>query len=214
MTECILFDLDNTLYPRSTGIFDRVVERIRNYMTERMGFEEDFARKLRLEYIRDYGSTLRGLMIHHNVDPDQYLDHVHNVGVEDVLSPDVSLQQLLASITLRKVLFTSSHRPHALKVLRCLGVEPYFSSIFDIAQTRYIPKPNPEPYHQVLDTLCFPGEECIMVEDVAANLKTAKSLGMRTVLVGADRGAVDGFVDHAIDAILDLRDIPGIYSRA
>jgi len=204
MLECILFDLDNTLYPRSMGIFDRVVERIRNYMKDRMGLEESLARELRQEYIRKYGSTLRGLMIHQNVDPEEYLDYVHDVGVEKVLSPNPPLQELLQSIPLRKVLFTSSHRPHALNVLRCLGVEQYFPSIFDITLTRYIPKPNLEPYHQVLETLCIAGEKCMMIEDVAANLQTAKELGMITVLVDPRPDAGDGFVDYAIEDILDL----------
>jgi len=204
MLECIIFDLDNTLYPRSMGIFDRVVERIRNYMEDRMGFEANFAKELRQEYIRKYGSTLRGLMIHQNVDPDDYLDYVHDVGVEQTLSPNPSLRELILSIPFRKVIFTSSHRPHAQKVLRCLGVEEYFPSIFDITLIHYIPKPNPEPYHQVLETLCIAGEKCMMIDDVPANLHTAKELGMTTVLVGADPGAVDGSVDYAIEDILGL----------
>ena len=71
-------------------------------------------------------------------------------------------------------------------VLRCLGVEKHFPSVFDITLTRYIPKPNPEPYHQVLDTLCIAGEKCMMIEDMPANLQPAKELGMTTVLVGAN----------------------------
>jgi putative hydrolase of the HAD superfamily len=207
MLECILFDLDNTLYPRELGIFDRVVARIRNYMTDRMGFEEGLARELRQEYVRKYGSTLRGLMIHQNVDPDEYLGYVHDVGVEAMLSPSRPLQELLQCIPLSKVLFTSSHRPHAVRVLQCLGVEHHFPSIFDITLTRYIPKPNPEPYHQVLETLRLAGEKCMMIEDVPANLQPAKELGMTTVLVGASSGAVDGFVDYAIEDILELRKV-------
>jgi len=204
MLECILFDLDNTLYPRSMGIFDRVVERIRNYMTVRMGFEENLARDLRQEYIRKYGSTLRGLMIHQHVDPEEYLDYVHDVGVEKTLFPNPSLQELLQTIPFRKMIFTSSHRPHALKVLRCLGVEQYFLSIFDITLTHYIPKPNPEPYHQVLETLCVAGKKCMMIEDVPANLQPAKELGMTTVLVGSRPDGVDGFVDYVMGDILEL----------
>jgi putative hydrolase of the HAD superfamily len=207
MLECILFDLDNTLYPRSIGVFDRVVERIRNYMTDRMGFEEGLAGELRQEYIRKYGSTLRGLMIHQNVDPDEYLGYVHDVGVEAMLSPNRPLEELLQLIPFRKVLFTSSHRPHALRVLRCLGVEHHFPSIFDITLTRYIPKPNPEPYHQVLETLRLAGEKCMMIEDVPANLQPAKELGMTTVLVGPRPDGTDGFIDYVIEDILELRKV-------
>jgi len=201
MLKCILFDLDNTLYPKSLGIFDIVVERIRNYLEVRMGFEKTLARQLRQEYIRNYGSTLRGLMIHQNIDPQEYLDYVHDVGVEGKLSPSPALGNLLQSIPIEKAIFTSGHRPHAEKVLRCLGVEQYFSRIFDITFTHYIPKPNPEPYRQILEFLGIAGPECMMVEDLPANLYPAKELGMITVLVGQ---GVDGFVDYGIENILEL----------
>jgi len=204
MLECILFDLDNTLYPRSLGIFDLVVERIRNYMEARLGFEKNLARQLRQEYIQKYGSTLRGLMIHQNIDPEDYLDYVHDVGVEQKLSPNPSLGRLLQSIPCAKAIFTSGHRPHALKVLRCLGVDQYFPRVFDITFTRYIPKPNPEPYRQILDVLGYGGEKCMMIEDLPANLFPAKKLGMTTVLVGRSPNGQDGFVDYEIEDILDL----------
>lgn len=202
--QCLLFDLDNTLYPRELGIFDRVVERIWDYLILRMGFEEEVAAELRKEYIRKYGSTLRGLMIHHHIDPDDYLDYVHDVAVEDILTPNPALQALLRSIPFQRALFTSSHRPHAVKVLRCLGVEEYFPFIFDITLTGYIPKPNMEPYQQVLRTLSVSGERCMMIEDVVANLEPAKSLGMTTVLVSPGSVPVNGFVDYAIADILQL----------
>lgn len=207
MIKYILFDLDNTLYPRSLGIFDMVVERIRNYMEVCMGFEKELARALRQEYIRKYGSTLRGLMIHYNLKPEDYLEYVHDVGVEDRLSPSPTLVELLESIPIDRGIFTSGHRPHAQKVLRCLGVEQYFPQIFDIVFTRYIPKPDPEPYHQILDFLGLEGKDCMMIEDLPANLKPAKDLGMATVLVGPRMEGIDGVVDHTIEDILELRRI-------
>ena len=207
MLKCILFDVDNTLYPKSLGIFEMVVERIRNYMEDRMGFEKNLARELRQEYIRKYGSTLRGLMIHQNINPEDYLEYVHDVGVEEKLSINPALAQLLESIPFDKAVFTSGHRPHALKVLRCLGVEQYFLRIFDITFTRYIPKPNREPYCQILDFLGMKGQECMMVEDLPANLQPAKELGMTTVLVDQNLSGIqgmDGFVDYEIANILEL----------
>ena len=89
--KCILFDLDNTLYPKSAGLFELVVERIRGYMETQMGFEKSLAQALRHEYIRKYGSTMRGLMVHHNLNPDHFLEYVHDVGVEQRLSPNPAL---------------------------------------------------------------------------------------------------------------------------
>ncbi len=214
MLKYILFDLDNTLYPKSLGIFDLVIERIRNYMEVRMGFERELARSLRQEYLRKYGSTMRGLMIHYNLNADDFLEYVHDVGVEKRLSPDPDLEALLESITVEKGIFTSGHKPYAQKVLRCLGVERYFPQIFDILFTRCIPKPNPEPYRQVLDHLCLQGHECMMIEDMPANLKPAKDLGMTTVLVGPWMGGLDGVVDHAIENILGLENILKNLGRA
>ena len=210
MLKYILFDLDNTLYPRSLGIFDLVIERIRNYMEVRMGFDKELARSLRQEYLRRYGSTMRGLMIHHNVNPDDFLEYVHDVGVEERLSPDAELAGLLKSIITGKGIFTSGHRPHAQRVLRCLGVEGYFPEIFDIIFTRFIPKPNPEPYRQILDHLRLEGRDCMMIEDLPTNLKPAKDLGMTTVLVGEIPGGMDGCVDYEIRDILQLRKVFGL----
>jgi putative hydrolase of the HAD superfamily len=204
MLQCILFDLDNTLYPKSLGIFEMVIGRIRNYMEVCMGFEKTLARELRQEYIRKYGSTLRGLMIHYNLNPEEYLEYVHDVGVEEKLSPNPALTELLESIPIPKAIFTSGHRPHALKVLRCLGVDHFFPRIFDITFTHYIPKPNPEPYRQILDVLGYGGEKCMMIEDLPANLRPAKNLGMTTVLVGQGTGGMNGFVDYEIEDILEL----------
>lgn len=204
MLRCILFDLDNTLYPKSLGIFDMVVERIRHYMEKRMGFEKTLALELRQQYVRQYGSTLRGLMIHQNIDPEEYLDYVHDVRVEVKLTANPLLGELLQSIPLEKAIFTSAHRPHAIKVLRCLGVAQYFHRIFDITSTHYVPKPNPEPYRVVLDVLGIYGHECMMIEDTLANLRPAKDLGMTTVLVGQSTDGADGFVDYLIRDILEL----------
>ena len=207
MIQYILFDLDNTLYPRSMGIFDLVIERIRNYMEVRMGFDKELARSLRQEYLRRYGSTMRGLMIHHHLNADDFLEYVHDVGVESRLSSNPGLHELLASIPVEKGIFTSGHKPHAQRVLRCLGVERYFPQIFDIIFTGFIPKPNPEPYRQILEHLSLDGRDCMMIEDLPANLKPAKDLGMTTVLVGPAMQGIDGVVDHTIESILELGNI-------
>ncbi|MGE5253250.1 MAG: pyrimidine 5'-nucleotidase [Planctomycetaceae bacterium] len=207
MLKYILFDLDNTLYPRSLGIFDLVIERIRNYMEVRMGFDKELSRALRQEYLRKYGSTMRGLMIHHNLNADDFLEYVHDVGVEKRLSPDPDLEGLLKSIAVAKGIFTSGHKPHAQRVLRCLGVERYFPQIFDIIFTGFIPKPNPQPYRQILEHLRLCGPECMMIEDLPANLKPAKDLGMTTVLVGESPGGMGDFVDYEIRDILQLRKV-------
>ena len=131
------------------------------------------------------------------------------MGVEQKLGPNPALSRLLRSIPCQKAIFTSAHRPHAEKVLRCLGVEEYFPRIFDITFTRYIPKPNPEPYRQILECIGLDGARCMMVEDLPANLKPAKELGLTTVLVGEmelDEGW-NGCIDYRIKDILELTEV-------
>jgi putative hydrolase of the HAD superfamily len=211
MLKVLLCDLDNTLYPRSLGLFDRVADRIRNYMEDRLGYEKEVSRELRLEYIKKYGSTLRGLMLHQKIDPADFLEYVHDVEVEGTVLPNPSLASLLQSIPVEKAIFTSGHRPYALKVLRCLGVEKFFPQIFDIIFTQYIPKPNPEPYHQILDFLGASGSQCLLIDDMPANLKPAKELGMTTVLVRQNPAKTedgqDGFIDYRVEDILEMQDI-------
>ena len=84
------------------------------------------------------------------------------------------------------------------------GVEEFFPQIFDIVFTRYIPKPNPELYRQILKCIGLEGKECLMIEGIPANLKPAKDLGMTTVLVGETPGGMNGFVDFEIRYILQL----------
>jgi len=208
MIQLILFDVDNTLYPKSVGLFDRVAERIRNYMEERLGFEKEFARELRLEYIRKYGSTLRGLMIHQNIDPSDFLEYVHDVDVEERIASNPALAQLLSSLPMDRAIFTSGHEPYARRVLRSLGVEEHFPRIFDIIFTHYIPKPNPEPYHQIVDAVALDPSQIMIIDDLPANLKQAKELGMTTVLVDPAlpqaQEIPDGFVDFGIRDILDF----------
>ncbi len=211
MLDFILFDVDNTLYPKSVGLFDRVAERIRGYMEVRLGYEKELSRELRLDYIKKYGSTLRGLMIHQKVDAADFLEYVHDVDVEERVAPNPALAQILEAISIDRAIFTSGHHPYARRVLRSLGVEQYFPRIFDIIFTQYIPKPNPEPYRQILDVVGIDPSRIMIIDDVPANLKTAKDLGMTTVLVdpalSGPQEKLDGFMDFGIRDILEIAEV-------
>jgi putative hydrolase of the HAD superfamily len=124
-------------------------------------------------------------MRHHGVDPEDYLAYVHDIDISGRLHPDPELQVALSAIPLRKAVFTNSSRDHSERVLQALGITDQFEEIFDIRVANYLPKPSPEPYHAVLELINLPASCCIMVEDSPENLRTAKTLGMGTVLVGA-----------------------------
>src|SRR4030042_422469 len=184
VTRYILFDLDNTLYPRECGLFHLIEERIKEYLRSRLGLTQAEAADLRRRYLREYGFTLVGLMKHQAIDPEDYLAFVHEVDVEGVLAEDRGLAQLMSRIPLTKVIVTNGTERHAQRVIRSLGVEPFFSHIFDIAFMGYCPKPHLSTFHRVLDHLGVTGQECLMLDDHPPTVAAAKALGMTTVYVG------------------------------
>jgi putative hydrolase of the HAD superfamily len=197
----ILFDLDNTIYPLGSGVMELISQRISRFMAEQMGLPPDEVNRLRHDYWVQYGTTLRGLQIHHGVDPEEYLAFVHDIPVEDLLHPDPELDWMLAELAPEKTIFTNATTEHARRVLRALGVERHFSRVFDIRFLDYRSKPNEDAYRRVLDALSVAAEQCLLVEDSARNIEPARALGMKTVLVG--EGPVDG-ADFTIPRILDL----------
>ncbi|HDQ39771.1 MAG TPA: pyrimidine 5'-nucleotidase [Desulfonatronum sp.] len=203
--DVIIFDLDNTLYPASNSLFPLIHERINRFMEERAGIPKALVDVLRRKYWREYGISMVGLMRHHGVNPEDFLEYVHDVDVEGVLRPDRRLAEVLQNLPGIKVVLTNGSQGHARRVLNTLGIQAAFAEIFDVRVAGYRPKPHPEPYQEVLRLLGFPGSRCVMVEDMAVNLKTAKGLGMGTVLVGsAHEEAQAHFVDEWIDEVCAL----------
>jgi putative hydrolase of the HAD superfamily len=135
---------------------------------------------------------------------------VHDVDVDSRLAPDPGLRTTLQRLPQRKVVFTNGSRRHAERVLTALGVADQFEDLFDIRIAAYRPKPFPEPYHQVVASLGLPAARCVMVEDSPENLRTAKSLGMRTVLVGAEPTSTPSFVDVRIDVAAGIGAVMGV----
>ena len=196
MTSAVLFDLDNTLYPPERDLFSLIDRRINRYMLEVVAIPAGEVDGLRRHYWQAYGATLQGLIRHYAVDPEDYLEYVHDVDVSGRLRPDPELRASLEELPTRRCVFTNGSRRHAENVLAALGLEDLFEEIFDIRVAAYQPKPNRDPYLGVLERLALPAQRCVMVEDSLANLATAKQLGMTTVLVGAESSGAP--VDHRV----------------
>jgi putative hydrolase of the HAD superfamily len=203
-TRYILFDLDNTLYPRECGLFHLIEERIKEYLRSRLGLTQAEAADLRRRYLREYGFTLVGLMKHQAIDPEDYLAFVHEVDVEGVLGEDRGLARMMSCIPLNKVIVTNGTEQHAQRVIRSLGVEPFFSHIFDIAFMGYCPKPHLSTLQKVMNHLGVTGEECLMLDDYPPTLATARALGMTTIYVG-EAGQAEA--DYQIGEIKGLEKI-------
>ncbi len=201
----VLFDLDETMYPTETGIMDLISDRINEYMSLRLGIDPEDVVRMRRSYYEQYGTTGRGLYLHHDIDVGDYFEFVHDLPVEDVLQPDPRLDQMLEGLEAEKTIFTNATAAHAWRVLRALQVDRHFERILDIEAVGYVPKPDVRAYRQALQLLQVRGEECLLVDDRLRNLQPGRDLGMTTVLVGGDQ-AGDG-ADFSIEHVVEVGDV-------
>lgn len=205
--EAWVFDLDNTLYPSTINLFRQMDERIRSYIANFLGLDEDAAFRLQKEYFRTYGTSLRGLMTHYQMDPGPFLAHVHDIDLS-LLGPNEGLNRALRRLPGRKIVFTNASTGHAERVLDRLGIADHFSGVFDIVAAGYRPKPSIESYQALVQHFAIDPCDAVMIEDMAQNLLPAAQLGMVTVWVRNDsphgREGHDGeHVHHIIDDLAE-----------
>jgi putative hydrolase of the HAD superfamily len=196
-----IFDLDNCLYPASTGLFALIDERMSAYIQRLLNCGPDEARRVQKAHFHAHGTTLAGLMAEHGVDPHHFLDDVHAIALDRV-RPDQRLATGLGRLPGRKFVFTNGDAPYARRVLEAIGVGDQFEQLHDIHASELRPKPDPHGYRLLCERFAIDPTKAVLVEDMAQNLKPAKALGMTTVWVdnGSERG------NHgADDAFIDLR---------
>lgn len=200
-----LFDLDNTLYSSETSFFDQIDRRIGAFIANLMGLDLVEARKVQKSYFSRYGTTLKGLMDLHDVQPDDFLNYVHDVDLSP-LCRDEALVAALASLQGRKYVFTNSPMDYARQVLKRLGIGELMDGIFDVAASDYIPKPRQPAYDRLVRVFDLDPRKTVFVEDMARNLVPAAKMGMITVWLctGEKWGALDHDPDHVDFEITDL----------
>lgn len=181
----LFFDLDATLYSASNGLWDQIRLRIFQYMREELGIAEDIIPSTRDHYWKTYGTTLEGLRVHHHVDPDHYLAYVHNIPLEKYLQHDQDLRDMLISLPQDLWVFTNSDHLHANRVLEILGISDLFTGIVDLISMDFVVKPNPDAYQIALAKAGgVDPVNCVLFDDLLANLNGAKKIGFTTALVG------------------------------
>ncbi|MDF1608289.1 pyrimidine 5'-nucleotidase [Hoeflea sp. YIM 152468] len=187
-----VFDLDNTLYPRRTDLFSQIDKKMTDYVRTLLGLDHEAARSLQKQYYREHGTTLQGLMLHHGVDANDFLEKVHDIDYSWV-KPDPTLATAIKSLPGRKFIFTNGDTPHAERTARALGILEHFDDIFDILAADLKPKPAPETYDRFLARHGVHKDKAAMFEDLPRNLMAPHALGMRTVLI----------VPNNLDEVLD-----------
>ena len=199
------FDLDNTLYSQSCGLWQEIGNRINRYMVERLGIDPLEVGRRRDEFLKAFGTTLNALRRHYSVDPDEFLAFVHDIPLNRFIQPDPELDRMLARLPLRKIIFTNADAQHARRVLTRLGILRHFECIIDIHLLEFVNKPDRRAYLKAMEFVSARPEECILIEDSLANIVPAGKLGMVTVMVGGAPGR-DG-ANHHIQRITDLEKI-------
>ena len=196
-----LFDLDDTLYPSEAGFMRLIDARITAFTMRLTGLAHDAARDLQKRYLREHGTTLAGLMAHHEVDPHAFLADVHDVAL-DSLSPDPALHAALHRLPGRRLVFTNGSAAHAARVLDRLALADAFDDVFALEAMGLTPKPSREAFARLAQAHAVDPASTAFFEDSPANLAPAAALGMTTVLVGP-RAVEDGhgFVDHRAPAL-------------
>jgi putative hydrolase of the HAD superfamily len=222
-----VFDLDNTLYPRHTDLFSQIDQKMTSYVADLLCLPRDEARVVQKSYYRDHGTTLNGLIKKHAIDPNDFLEKVHDIDYSWV-KPDPVLGAAIRALPGRKFIFTNGDVGHAERTATALGILDHFDEIFDILAAELTPKPAAETYDRFLSQHGVKSGNAVMFEDLPRNLTVPKSLGMRTVLVvphnfdeamgedweriGEDGDHIDyvtdnlsGFLDHYLDGTSTAR---------
>ena len=179
-----IFDLDNTLYSADSGIFQQVHKLMGEFISKNLNMDMPEAKKLQAKYYKQHGTTLRGLMDNHGIDPDYFLDEVHRLDYSIVSSNEI-LNQELHKLNGRKIIYTNANKKHAIDVLERIGLSYFFDEIFDIKMANYIPKPELKPYEQLINLYDIEAEKSAMFDDIAKNLVPAKKIKFTSVWIDA-----------------------------
>ena len=199
-----VFDLDHTLYPPAMRLFDQIEKRMTAFVMRTTGATRDHADLLRKTWWADHGTTLAGLMKHHKVDPDIYLEDVHDISF-DALTPDPHLAELIARLPGRKIVYTNGSAPYAAQVLQARGLDAAFDAIYGVEHADYTPKPERSAFERVFSSAGIAPDAAAMFEDDPRNLAAPHEMGMRTVLVGPDAHEASHIHHHTSDLGAFLR---------
>lgn len=199
-----IFDLDNTLYPASCNLFAQIDRHMGSFIGEMLKVGPEEARRIQKGFFHAHGTTLRGLMNEHGVDPHEFLGRVHDIDVS-VVEHDAALVDAMQRLPGRKLIFTNADLPYARRVLERLGLEDSFEAIHDVHAMDYRPKPDPHAYARLCADHAIDPTRAIFFEDMARNLPPAKAIGMTTVWIdnGSEQGpdVAGDYIDYRIDDI-------------
>ncbi len=191
----LLIDLDNTIYCEDSKIFSQIDFKMKTFIASKLQLSLEEAYLIQKKYFKKYGTTLRGLMLNDDIEPEYFLKYVHDIDLTS-LKKNTSLKKQMSKFSGKKIIFTNGTFCHAERVLKKVGVLEEVDEIFDIKAAKYIPKPNLKTYKEVINKFNLIFHNTIMIDDIPANLKTAKELGTKTILIDIEcNKTINNFVD-------------------
>lgn len=199
----LFFDLDETLYPASCGLWELIKDRMNLFMETQVGIPTALIPEVRDGYFKRYGTTLRGLQANHQVDADEYLAFVHDIPLQDYLHPDPQLRSMLLSLAQKKFIFTNADSGHAGRVLAALGLQDCFIDVIDIRLMDPWCKPMAQSFQVAQRISGAPDpHECVLLDDLPHNTREARSQGFYSILVG--QSGPNPEADACLPSLMDL----------
>ena len=214
----ILFDCDGVLYQDLESVFGQVSKKMTEYISNKLNVDLIKAKELQTNYFHKYNTSLNGLMIHHKVKPDEFLEYVHDINL-DFMEKDLVLREELIKLDARKFVFTNGSKEHVKNITEHLGIEDLFDGIFDIVDAEFHPKPEAKAFDLMVKKFNIEPKETIYIEDIAKNLSIAKARGSTTVWLMNDeywgkQESDKDFIDYKIENLsLFLKEIRLLKSK-
>ncbi len=193
-----VFDLDNTLYPPSVGLFPQIQHRMTAWVMDRLNLGKTEADALRRSYWARYGTTLSGLMREHGIDPLPFLAHVHDIDFSE-LAPDPDLRSRIGGLPGRRIVYTNADTPYALRVLAGRGLDGIFDAVYGVEHADFLPKPERRAFERIFALDGLDPSRAAMFEDDPKNLRAPHDMGMKTVLVAPEPLAAPHIQHHTDD---------------
>jgi putative hydrolase of the HAD superfamily len=199
-----IFDLDNTLHDARVHIFPSMHVQIQGFLKRQFGLDEEGASRMRREFWQRYGTTLRGLMLHHGMNPRRFLAETHVFPeLAGMVVHENAVRHALGRLGGTKLVFSNAPRHYVEEVLRLIGVRRHFKAVYTIEDARYRGKPDAHGFHLLMRAHDLDPHRCAFVDDSLDNLRSAHRLGMSTVWV-SPAGPRLPYVNLRISSVTEL----------
>jgi putative hydrolase of the HAD superfamily len=210
----LLSDLDQTVYPASSGLLGAIDRRMSEFVSKYLKVEPEEAAATRRELSTRYGTTVLGLLERYALgDPAGFIAYVHDLDVSAFLTPDPNLRAALQALPCPASILTNSPAEHAGRVLGRLGVADCFEHIFDIRFNNYRGKPAPSVYTRVLEVIGMEAGEVLLVDDRLDYLLPFRDMGGQVLLCaenGGNRSAALSLETENIASVASLTELPAL----